>query len=442
MMENQPPTTSPGGSSKRERANKYPIALHSQDPALKHHKISHRYQVNGVTVIKVEEDNEMYMKDNEQDTEKISTDPRDTQTNVQAEEEEAGHVRIKEEEIIVEIGTGESSDRNTPERCPRPLDSQDSSQEDQKIPEEDQDENLSTMKNNSKQKNERGLEIGSDGRYRKYDKDKCGVKSSTRKKPGTPNIHPTPPTTDSSNNSTSHGGKVTERSTPVTNFKKTCFPQKVQLVSHQRSHSSEKPYSCPECGKCFSWKSSLITHAKIHKGEKPFVCSECGKCYPWRAFLIKHQRTHTAERPFPCSECGKSFSEIFLLMRHQKTHTGDKPFSCSECGKCFSQKSDFHRHLRTHTGERPYLCSECSKSFTQKEQLITHQRSHTGLMPYLCSECGKCFSLKARLVIHQRTHTGENPYSCSVCGKGFKNKSNLGRHEKVHTGDRPHLCSK
>ncbi|KAM5141699.1 LOW QUALITY PROTEIN: uncharacterized protein ACMZJ9_015403 [Mantella aurantiaca] len=363
-----------------------------------------------------------------------------------------------------------SSNRNPPERCPRPLYSWDSTQEAHHPPpssiipkvnqidcktevKEEADESYVTGDDRCKEE-EIPPEISTDGQYRRYDMEQHAVNSSSRANCITPNVCPAPPITDPSNSSnqesSTHGGSFTECSPPITHCRKAetfpryeygpCFPQKGQLVLQQKSPSLEKPYPCPECGKCFSWKSSLITHEKIHKGEKPFVCSECGKCYPWRAFLLKHQKTHMAEKPFPCSECGKSFSEIFLLMRHQKTHTGDKPFSCPECGKCFSQKSDFERHLRTHTGERPYICSECNKSFSQKEQLITHQRSHTGIMPYLCSECGKCFSLKAHLVIHQRTHTGESPYSCSVCGRGFKNKSNLARHEKVHTGDRPHLC--
>ncbi|XP_040177599.1 zinc finger protein OZF-like [Rana temporaria] len=355
-----------------------------------------------------------------------------------------------------------SSNRNPPERCPRPLYSRDSMQEQHKIPPADQvtlkenqidykiefkeeEEDPYVMDDEPCKEEEISPEISTGGRNKGNDKEQCAVNSSSGKKTVASNVHPAPSTANPSNDSS-----ALEHSPTIPHHRKvdtfSCseygahHTQKGQAVSHRESHSSEKPYSCPECGKCFSWKSSLVTHEKNHKGEKPFTCSECGKCFPWRAFLLKHQKTHLAEKPFQCPECGKSFSEIFLLLRHQKTHTGDKPFACSECGKCFSQKSDFERHLRTHTGEKPYLCSECSKSFSQKEQLIAHQRIHTGVMPYLCTECGKCFSLKARLVIHQRTHTGESPYSCSECGKGFKNKSNLCRHEKVHTGDRPHVC--
>ncbi|XP_049641422.1 zinc finger protein 300-like isoform X2 [Suncus etruscus] len=38
--------------------------------------------------------------------------------------------------------------------------------------------------------------------------------------------------------------------------------------------------------------------------------------------LITHQLTHTREKPHVCRECGCSFSEKSSLSRHQRTHTG------------------------------------------------------------------------------------------------------------------------
>ncbi|KAB0346152.1 hypothetical protein FD755_024203 [Muntiacus reevesi] len=164
-----------------------------------------------------------------------------------------------------------------------------------------------------------------------------------------------------------------------------------------------------ECGQGSKDRSSLITHERTHTGEKPYACGECGRSFHWKAHLIRHQRTHTGEKPYVCRDCGRSFSQKAHLITHQRIHTGEKPYVCGACGRSFSQKAHLITHQRIHTGEKPYVCGECGRGFSDKSVLIRRQRTHTGEKSYVCRDCGRTFSQKSHLISHQRTHTGEKP---------------------------------
>ncbi|CAH1970543.1 unnamed protein product [Acanthoscelides obtectus] len=56
-------------------------------------------------------------------------------------------------------------------------------------------------------------------------------------------------------------------------------------------HSSEKPYSCNECGRSFKELSTLQNHARIHSGERPFSCETCGK-FPRRRHDFSQSTKH------------------------------------------------------------------------------------------------------------------------------------------------------
>lgn len=108
--------------------------------------------------------------------------------------------------------------------------------------------------------------------------------------------------------------------------------------------------------------------------------------------------------PHMCLLCKKCFSDKSILRQHEKTHKREMPYTCLECGKTFLHNSRFISHRRIHTGERPFSCSKCGKSFVNKPDLVRHHRTHTGEKPFSCSDCGKRFTQRVHLVTHQKKH--------------------------------------
>ncbi|XP_073453372.1 gastrula zinc finger protein XlCGF66.1-like [Aquarana catesbeiana] len=166
-----------------------------------------------------------------------------------------------------------SSNRNTPESCPRPLYSRDSTQKDQEIPQDYQEESVIKVKVKMEEEElyVRGDEpcmeeipyaISTDGCYVKNNMENYPVTSSDGEtednmtpdcpgeNPFTLNLHPLLQSTDLSSGHSTPG---------------------VSLHGPKYSASQHSEiFSCYECGECFTETSELISHQKSHTAEKPF----------------------------------------------------------------------------------------------------------------------------------------------------------------------------
>ncbi|PIO12985.1 hypothetical protein AB205_0111800 [Aquarana catesbeiana] len=116
MMDNQPPLTSPDGSSNGNPPERCPRPLYSRDSTQEDHTIPHHHQGGNLRDSKVEVKEEIKEEDDEDGV-----------------MEESEFLKVHKD-LYQDTMVESSSYRNPPERCPRPLYSRDSTQEDHTIP--------------------------------------------------------------------------------------------------------------------------------------------------------------------------------------------------------------------------------------------------------------------------------------------------------------------
>lgn len=240
------------------------------------------------------------------------------------------------------------------------------------------------------------------------------------------------------------------------------FRGQTKLNRHMRTHTKERPFSCPICSLTFSQSYHMTRHLRNQHSLGQHVCLKCGKGFGSWLELNEHKKTHAIEgltclacdkqfkkktelvshlkghkkvsnpQNLVCGDCGKVFGRPYHLKRHVMSHrraTKGECYSCPDCQKKFAFPEDLNKHLEIHVKENSGTCPKCKTKFNSPEELEAHMAEHN--KSYSCNTCGKKFKVEYALKKHVQRHQDEQ-YYCSLCRRHFTKMSRYKRHILVH----------
>ncbi|XP_066540813.1 zinc finger protein 592 [Hoplias malabaricus] len=204
---------------------------------------------------------------------------------------------------------------------------------------------------------------------------------------------------------------------------KMLLPNKCSYRAHQRIHTQQSPFSCPECG-ALSRSVDFQKHVKencLHYARKVgYSCLHCEKLFMSLLLLKKHIEEKHCEVKYKCTLCPVAFRTTDGCLTHVKTKHGSSELSYQLIHKCscetiFKKKQLLYQHLQQRSCI--FRCPECTSFFMQKIALVQHFKGVHGSV--FRGEAEKFPKAEAESAPHnQNSGSGNHPNRLSKPSNG------------------------